>query len=80
MPAGTSRAPAGQINNEQMRAGGNSYAAFTNWDVKLSDAFSVIAGVRYTREEKLGSFRNAFYTSLPRTPFRLLGAAPRPGL
>ena len=78
LPAGTAQAPAGQFDDERMRAGGTSYAAFTNWDVKLSDAFSVIAGIRYTREEKYGSFRNAFFTSLPRTPFRLLGAAPGP--
>ncbi|MEH3034918.1 MAG: TonB-dependent receptor [Sphingomonas adhaesiva] len=78
LPAGTAQAPAGQFNDERMRAGGKSYAAFTNWDVKLTDAFSVIAGVRYTREEKYGSFRNAFFTALPRTPFRLLGAAPGP--
>ena len=78
LPAGTSQAPAGLRTREVMKGGGQSFAAFTNWDVKLGDRFNVIAGARYTYEKKNGSLDIPFYTPLARDPLRLLGSGPGP--
>ena len=68
----------GLWSDSALPAKSRSYAAFMHWDLKLTEAFSTIAGVRYSHDYKKGSNQRSFFTSVPNTPFRVLGVQPGP--
>lgn len=78
LPPGTVAAPESLWSNAVMPASGSSYAAFTHWSFQLSDPVKLIAGARYSYDEKQGAFDRLFFTPLPNTPFRVLGVQPGP--
>lgn len=79
IPPGFAQAPAGAtFSNEIEQGKSTSYAAFMHWTVHLGEQLSLIAGARYTREEKDGSFRDAAVPAVPRPVFTLLGLRPGP--
>lgn len=74
-PAGTVDASPGVFGIENMGGRSISIAAFTHWEVKLSDRFSVIAGLRALREDKNGGFTQAYFRS-QRDPLVVAGSRP----
>lgn len=64
----------GFFGSERFKGTARSLAAFTHWDFKLSDQFSVIAGARYTNERKTGLA--TFHTMNTHDPLVLLGVMP----
>jgi iron complex outermembrane recepter protein len=78
LPAGFAQAPAGPFDREYMAGAGKSYAAFTHWIIGLSDPLKLVAGGRFTHEEKQGEFRYSFFSSVPRPALTVLGVAPGP--
>ncbi|MEH3101366.1 TonB-dependent receptor [Sphingomonas adhaesiva] len=78
LPAGTVSAVPGRVANEIMGGRSKSYAGFAHFDAKLGDRFNVIAGIRYSVEEKQGAFRYGFYDPRPNAVFRVLGVSPGP--
>ncbi|WP_082515636.1 TonB-dependent receptor [Sphingomonas sp. Leaf412] len=78
VPAGTAAAVQGRVANEIMGGRAKSYAAFGHVDFAIGTKFNVIAGLRYSIEEKEGAFRYAFYDPRPNAIFKLLGVSPGP--
>jgi outer membrane receptor protein involved in Fe transport len=79
IPAGFAQAPNGELGSSEIENGkSTSYAAFMHWTVHLGEKLSLIAGARYTREEKDGSFRDAAVPTVSRPVFTLLGLRPGP--
>ena len=78
VPAGTVYAAPGQSAGEVMAGRSKSYAAFAHMDFAVGTKFNVIAGLRYSVEDKRGSFANSFYRSQPNDVFKLLGLMPGP--
>ena len=78
LPPGTSAAPEGLWSDAVLPATSRSYAAFTHWTIELSDPVKLIAGARYSREDKTGAFRRFLFTPLPNAAFRLLNVQPGP--
>lgn len=77
-PAGTASAPAGPWDKEDMRGKARSYAGFAHLDFAVNDKFNVIAGVRYSVENKEGAFKFLYFSPAANDPFRLLGVSPGP--
>jgi iron complex outermembrane receptor protein len=78
LPAGTADATTGRIESEAMRGSTDSYAAFAHGDFKVSDQFSVIAGLRYSIEHKRGSFNYTYTNGIPNEWATLLNLEPAP--
>jgi iron complex outermembrane receptor protein len=78
LPPGTSAAPEGLWSDAVLPASSRSYAAFTHWSIELTEPMKLIAGARYSREDKTGAFRRLFFTPLPNAAFRLLNVQPGP--
>jgi len=77
-PPGTAAAPTGLWSDAVLPASSKSYAAFTHWNIALSDPLKMVLGVRYSKEEKTGAFRRYSFTPLPNAAFRVLGVQPGP--
>jgi iron complex outermembrane receptor protein len=75
---GTAAAPTGLWSDAVFPASSRSYAAFTHWSVELTEPLKLIAGLRYSNEDKRGEFRRLFFTPLPNAAFRLLNVQPGP--
>ena len=78
LPPGTSAAPEGTWNYAEFPATSRSYAAFTHWTIPLSDPLKLVAGLRYSKEDKTGAFDLQYFTPAPNAAFRLLGVQPGP--
>lgn len=78
IPPGLADAAQGQVSNEIMDGGSKSYALFTHWDTKLDEAWSLVAGLRFTHEKKRGAFEYAYYRPNNFEVLRLLGVYPAP--
>ncbi|KUR73906.1 TonB-dependent receptor [Novosphingobium sp. Fuku2-ISO-50] len=76
VPAGTADAAPGLFGSENMLGTSNSYAAYSHWDFKFSDAFDLIAGARYSREEKTGQFAETYFRDPLLDPLALVGVMP----
>lgn len=74
---GTVRA-VGRNAQEEMRGSARSYAGFAHFNFAVGSKVNVIAGIRYSIEEKQGSFRNSFYNPAPNNVYRILGVGPSP--
>jgi outer membrane receptor protein involved in Fe transport len=53
-----------------------SLAAFTHWNIDLTDQFSLIAGARYTNERKTGFMRESYFRDPLFDPLALAGVMP----
>ncbi|WP_258043038.1 TonB-dependent receptor [Sphingomonas sp. NBWT7] len=78
LPVGTADAAPGLIGDEAMGGSVRSYSAFAHADIQLNDRLSVIAGLRYSVEDRTGRFAYRYYRPAPTEPFRLLGIQPGP--
>jgi outer membrane receptor protein involved in Fe transport len=78
IPLGTVRAAPGLVANETMRGTARSYAGFGQTSIDVGSGFTLIGGLRYSMEEKTGSFAYDFYDPAPNAVFRVLGVSPGP--
>ncbi|WP_235976950.1 TonB-dependent receptor [Sandaracinobacteroides hominis] len=78
LPPGTGKAAAGLVAAEAMRGTSKSYAGFAHANADLGGGFSLLAGIRYSVEEKTGSFDYDYYDPSPNAVFRVLGVSPGP--
>jgi outer membrane receptor protein involved in Fe transport len=78
IPPGTVRAAAGLVADERMRGTARSYAGFGQTSIDVGGGFTLIGGLRYSIEEKTGSFAYNFYDPAPNAVFRVLGVSPGP--
>jgi len=78
IPPGTVRAAAGLVADEAMRGTARSYAGFGQTNIDVGNGFTLIGGLRYSIEEKTGSFAYNFYEPAPNAVFRVLGVSPGP--
>jgi iron complex outermembrane receptor protein len=78
LPFGTANASPGLIDSEAMHGSTESYAVFGHGDFKVTDQFSVIAGLRYSIEHKTGSFAYNYFTPNPTSWATLLNLGPAP--
>jgi iron complex outermembrane receptor protein len=78
VPVGTVFAAPGLWAQDEMSGHSESLAAFTHWTVSLTERFELIAGARFSREKKDGSFFNPFYRPQPNDVFKVLGVQPGP--
>jgi iron complex outermembrane recepter protein len=77
-PPGTVDASEGLWHDADFPATSESYAAFTHWDFRLGERFGLIAGLRYSRDEKRGAYERSFFSPVPNTAFRALRIQPGP--
>jgi outer membrane receptor protein involved in Fe transport len=78
LPPGFAAAPAGLVTDATFPATSRSYAAFTHWNVQLTEPLKLVIGARYSEEDKTGAHIRSFFTSLPNAAFRIVGSAPSP--
>ena len=78
IPPGTVRSAPGLVADEAMRGTARSYAAFGQTSIDVGGGFTLIGGLRYSIEEKTGSFAYNFYDPAPNAVFRVLGVSPGP--
>ena len=78
LPFGTANASPGLIDKEALHGSTDSYALFAHGDFKVTDQFSVIAGLRYSIEHKTGSFAYDYFTPNPTSWATLLNLGPAP--
>ncbi len=78
LPPGFAQAPYGRYDEELYGGRDNSYAGYTHWTAHIGDSLSVFAGIRYSLEEKEGSFHYGYIDKDPYAAFEVLGAAPGP--
>lgn len=78
LPAGTADASPGLIGDEAMGGTARSYSAFAHADMSLGSGFGIVAGARYSVEDKEGRFAYRYYRPAANEPFRLLGIQPGP--
>jgi iron complex outermembrane receptor protein len=78
VPAGTAEASPGLFDKEAMHGSTDSYAVFAHGDFKVTDQFSVIAGLRYSIEHKTGSFAYDYFDPNPVAWGALLNLGPAP--
>lgn len=76
VPAGTANATPGLFALEKMDATAKSQAVFTHWNISLNDQFNLIAGARYSKDEKTGAFANAYFRDPYLDPFALIAVMP----
>ena len=78
VPPGTADASAGLWSDLDMPADGRTYAAFTHWNLDVTEKFGLTVGARYSMDEKNGAMvRNYFYPA-PNSAFRFLQVQPGP--
>ncbi len=75
LPAGFVDASPGLFTVENFKGKAESFALFTHWDVELNDKWNLIVGLRYTEDEKTGSFSNPYFRS-PLDPLAIAGVMP----
>ncbi|HRX39829.1 MAG: TonB-dependent receptor [Parvularculaceae bacterium] len=68
----------GMFTSEIMTGKARSAAIFAHGEFQLSDAFSAVAGVRYSHDKKEGSFANPYFRLSPTEAITLLGIMPGP--
>ena len=78
LPPGTVAALPGRVATEAMEGRAKSYAGFGHLDFAIGEQFNVIAGLRYSVEEKRGAFNYLYYDPRPNAVFRILGVSPGP--
>lgn len=78
LPAGFAQAPYGLYDDEIYKGQDNSYAGYTHWTAHIGKSLTAFAGVRYSLEEKRGSFHYGYVDPDPHAAFEVLGAAPGP--
>jgi len=78
LPFGTAEATPGLIDTEAMHGTTDSYAVFAHGDFRVTDKFSVIAGLRYSIEHKTGSFAYDYFDPNPTAWATLLNLGPAP--
>ncbi|KUR75244.1 TonB-dependent receptor [Novosphingobium sp. FSW06-99] len=74
----TPEATPGMLDQEAMHGTTDSYALFAHGDFKVTDRFSVIAGLRYSIEHKTGSFAYNYFDPNPTSWATLLNLGPSP--
>jgi len=77
-PPGTVAAAPGRWSAERYPGDDKSYAAFTHFTFNVTDKFSALTGLRYTKEIKHGAFENPYFDPTPNEVFRVLGIQPGP--
>jgi len=78
IPAGYADASEGQWSNADMPADSTTYAAFTHWNLDVTEKFGLTLGARYSRDEKEGAMVRNYFSPAPTTVFRLLQVQPGP--
>lgn len=78
LPPGTADASPGLIADEAMGGTARSYSMFAHGEMPMGADFRLVAGVRYSDEEKEGRFAYRYYRPALNEPFRLLGIQPGP--
>lgn len=78
LPFGTANASPGLFDKEAMHGTTDSYAVFGHGDFKVTDQFSVIAGLRYSIEHKTGAFAYDYFSPNPTSWATLLNLGPAP--
>lgn len=68
----------GLYQTDDMGGTSKSYAVFAHADYQFAPAWNVIAGLRYSIEEKNGYFSNPFFRAESKIPARRLGSGPGP--
>ena len=78
LPAGFADASEGIWSNVDMPADSTTFAAFTHWNLDVTDKFGLTVGARYSRDEKEGAMVRNYFTPAPTAVFRLLEVQPGP--
>ena len=78
LPPGTAASVPGRVATERMSGRAKSYAGFAHLDFAVTSRINVIAGLRYSVEEKQGAFNYLYYDPRPNAVFRVLGVSPGP--
>ncbi len=78
IPAGLSNAAAGNWAQEVLIGTAESLALFTHWDFALNDQLNLITGLRYSEDEKTGSFNYDFFRDPIFDPLAIAGSGPGP--
>lgn len=78
IPAGVADASPGIWSDIDMPAESTSYAAFTHWNLDVTDDFGLTLGVRYSEDDKSGAMVRNNFTESPTAVFRLLRVQPGP--
>jgi len=82
IPPGVAHAAPGLWGSELYPADDKSYAAFAHVNLKFTDKFGALAGIRYSKEIKHGAFQNPFFDNTAPPPtlpvFTLIGVQPGP--
>ncbi|WOX05285.1 TonB-dependent receptor [Microbulbifer pacificus] len=78
IPAGYADASAGIWSNIDMPADSTTFAAFTHWNLDVTEKFGLTVGARYSRDEKAGAMQRNYFSPAPTAVFRLLGVQPGP--
>jgi iron complex outermembrane recepter protein len=82
IPPGVAHAAPGLWGSELYPADDKSYAGFAHVNLKFTDRFGALAGIRYSKEIKHGAFENPFFDNTAPPPtlpvFTLIGVQPGP--
>ena len=78
VPAGLSNAAPGNWAQEVLVGTAESLALFTHWDFTLNDQFNLITGLRYSEDDKTGSFTYDFFRDPIFDPLAIAGSGPGP--
>jgi iron complex outermembrane receptor protein len=81
IPPGIAGASPGLFSSELYPADDKSYATFAHVNLKFTDKFGALAGIRYSKEIKHGTFENPYFGSAvpPTVPvLTLIGVQPGP--
>ncbi|WP_295801747.1 TonB-dependent receptor [uncultured Microbulbifer sp.] len=78
LPAGFSDASEGKWSDVDMPADSTTYAAFTHWNLDVTDRFGLTVGARYSVDEKEGAMVRNHFSDAPTAVFRLLQVQPGP--
>jgi len=78
LPPGTAKAAPGLFSMERYPGDDKSYAGFTHFTFNVTDKFSTILGLRYTKEIKHGAFQNPYFDPAPNEVFKIIGVQPAP--
>jgi iron complex outermembrane receptor protein len=82
IPPGIAEASPGLWSSELYPADDKSYAGFAHVNLKFTDRFGALAGIRYSKEIKHGAFENPFFDHSAVSPalpvLTLLGVQPGP--
>lgn len=78
VPAGLSNAAPGNWAREVLVGTAESLAFFTHWDFALNDQFNLITGLRYSEDDKTGSFTYDLFRDPIFDPLAIAGSGPGP--